>query len=277
MLKIVVDSGCDLNKKIVDCGFEFEQVPLSLNIDGTTYIDNKNLDIDSYLTAMENSPNPILSAAPSPEAFYNAFKGANEIYCVTISSGMSGSYNSAVVARDMFLEDFPDAKVYVIDSRLATSGETTIVCKLIDRLHEGLRRETLMNAFNEDLDSTVCYFILESFKNLTKNGRMNPTIAKIASVMNIKPVCKGFQHDITLEHKCRGTKKAYEKLVEVVVSDHKLTELSTIYITHIQSFDAANLLKTMISERAKVKEIIINECSGLCAGYAERFGLVVGY
>ncbi len=276
MLKVVVDSGCDLNKKLLDCGFEFEQVPLSLNIDGVSYID-KNLDLDTYLTAMENSPNPIGSAAPSPEAYYKAFEGADEVYCVTISSSMSGSYNSAVVARDMFLEDFPDAKVYVIDSRLATAGETTIVCKLIDKLQDGLRGDTLISAFQKDLEETICYFILESFKNLTKNGRMSPTISRIATVMNIKPVCKGFQHDITLEHKCRGSKKAYDKLVETVVNDSRINELTTIYITHIQSFDTANLLKTMISERKKVKDIIINESTGLCASYAERYGLVIGY
>ncbi len=276
MLKLVVDSGCDLNKKITECGFEFEQVPLSLNIDGTSYID-KNLEIDSYLTAMEASPNPINSAAPSPEAFVDAFRGYDEVYCVTISSSMSGSYNSALVARDMYLEENPNAKVFVIDSRLATAGEVAVVGKLIDRLHEGLRCENLMSVFQNDLENSICYFVLESFKNLTKNGRMSPTISKIATVMNIKPICKGFQHEMTLEHKCRGTKKAHEKLIETITSDSRITELSTIYITHIQSFDAANMLKNKISERIKVKEIIINDCTGLCASYAERFGLVVSY
>ncbi len=276
MLKLVVDSGCDLNKKIVECGFAFEQVPLSLNIDGTSYID-KNLEIDSYLTAMEASPNPINSAAPSPESYVDAFRGYDEVYCVTISSDMSGSYNSAIVARDMYLEENPKAKVYVIDSRLATAGEVAVVGKLVDKLHQGLRGETLLTAFQADLEDSICYFILESFKNLTKNGRLSPTISKIATVMNIKPICKGYQHAMTLEYKCRGTKKAHDKLIEVVTTDHRLTELSTIYITHIQSFDAANLLKSMIEERVKVKEIIINECTGLCASYAERHGLVVSY
>ncbi len=276
MLKIVVDSGCDLNSIILESGFDFEQVPLSLNVDDKVFID-KNIDVEAFLSSMEGSPNLFKSAAPSPEAFCNAFDGYDEVYCVTISSLMSGSYNSAVVGRDLYLEKNPNAKVYVIDSRLATAAETTVVSKLVQQLQAGLRGPELIDVMDDLITHTICYFVLDSFQNLTKNGRLNPMISKLASVMNIKPVCKGQNHEITLEYKPRGTKKAYQKLVEVVSADKKLTDKTTVYITHIQSLDSANTIKNMILEKVKVKEIIINECTGLCAAYAERFGLVVAY
>ncbi len=276
MLKIVVDSGCDLNSVILESGFDFEQVPLSLNVDDKSFID-KNIDVEEFLTAMEGSPNLFKSAAPSPEAFANAFEGYDEVYCVTISSLMSGSYNSAVVGRDLYLEKNPNAKVYVIDSKLATAAETTVVSKLVQQLQAGLRGPELIDVMEDLINYTICYFVLDSFQNLTKNGRLNPMISKIASVMNIKPVCKGQNHEMTLEFKPRGTKKAYQKLVEVVSADKRITDKTTLYITHIQSLDAANTIKNMIAEKVKVKDIIINECTGLCAAYAERFGLVVAY
>lgn len=276
MLKIVVDSGCDLNTVITESGFEFEQVPLTLTIDDKSFVD-KNLNIEEYLTAMEKSPNIAKSAAPSPETYLNAFEGFDEIYVIAISSALSGSYNSAVVARDMYLEQNPNAKVYVIDSRLATAGETAVACKVVEKLKDGVSGDALFNMMNDIINHSSCFFILESFQNLTKNGRMNPVIAKIASVMNIKPVCKGYNHEITLEYKPRGTKKAYQKLVEAVVSDSIFSEKSTVYITHIQSLEAANTIKNLILEKVKVKDVIINECTGLCATYAERFGLVVAY
>ncbi len=277
MLKIVVDSGCDLNSVILESGFDFEQVSLSLNIDDKSFIDSTDLNIEEYLTAMENSPNIPKSAAPSPEAYANAFEGYDEVYCVTISSVLSGSYNSACVGRDLYLEKNPNAKVYVIDSKLSTAAETAVVCNLIEQLKLGFRQEELIDVMSDIITNTLCYFIMESFQNMTKTGRMNPMIAKIANVMNIKPVCKGQNHEMTLEFKPRGAKKAYQKLVEVVSADKRLTEKSTVYITHIQSLESANSLKNMILEKIKVKDIIINECTGLCATYVERFGIVVAY
>ncbi len=275
-MKIVFDSGCDINSVILESGFDFEQVPLTLNIDEKSFTD-KDINIEEYLATMEASNNPAKSAAPSPEAYANAFEGYDEVYCVTISSVMSGSYNSAVVGRDLYLEKNPKAQVHIIDSRLATAGETAVVCKLIEQLQAGNRGKELVEIMDDVINNTICYFILESFQNLTKNGRMNPMISKLASVMNIKPVCKGYNHEMTLEFKPRGTKKAYQKLVDAVTSDKKLSEKSIVYITHIQALDSANTLKNMILEKVKVKDIIINECSGLCATYAERFGLVVAY
>ncbi len=276
MLKIVVDSGCDLNSIILESGFDFEQVPLSLNVDDKVFID-KDINVEEFLTIMEGSPNLFKSAAPSPEAFCNAFEGYDEVYCVTISSLMSGSYNSAIVGRDLYLEKNPDAKVYVIDSKLATAAETTVVSKMVQQLQLGFRGPELIEIMDDLINHTICYFVLDSFQNLTKNGRLNPMISKLASVMNIKPVCKGQNHEMTLEYKPRGTKKAYQKLVEVVSSDKRISDKTILYITHIQSLDAANTIKNMISEKVKVKDIIINECTGLCAAYAERFGLVVAY
>ncbi len=277
MIKIVVDSGCDLNNVILESGFNFEQVPLSLNIEEKSFIDSRSLDIEEYLTAMEASPTVPKSAAPSPEAYANAFEGYDEVYCVTISSVLSGSYNSARVGRELYLEKNPDAKVYVIDSKLSTAAETAVVCKLIEQLKAGVHHDELIDVMADIITHTICYFIMESFQNMTKTGRMNPMISKIANVMNIKPVCKGQNHEMTLEYKPRGAKKAYQKLVDVVTTDKRLTEKSTVYITHIQSLESANSIKNMILEKVKVKDIIINECTGLCATYVERFGLVVAY
>ncbi len=276
MLKIVVDSGCDLNSLILESGFDFEQVPLALSVDDVAYID-KDLDISAFLDAMEASPNVPKSGAPSPDAFAKAFDGYDEVYCVTISSVLSGSYNSACVGRDLYLEKNPNAKVYVIDSKLSTAAETAVVCKLIEQLQAGQRGEELIKVMEDLVSDTICYFVMESFQNMTKTGRMNPMISKIANVMNIKPVCKGYNHEMTLEFKPRGAKKAYQKLVEVVTSDKRLTEKSTVYITHIQSLETANSIKAMILEKIKVKNIVINECTGLCANYVERGGLVVAY
>lgn len=276
MIKIVFDSGCDLNSVIHECGYDYARVPLTLNIDDKSFKD-KDLNIEEYLSVMEASDKPAKSAAPSPESYMDAFAEADEIYCVTISSSLSGSYNSAVVAKDLFLEKFPDKKVYIIDSRLATAGQTAIVCKLIEQLNLGLRCDDLIKSMNSIVDTSLCYFILDSFQNLTKNGRMSPMISKIASVMNIKPVCKGENHEISLVFKPRGTKRAYQKLVETVATSKNLDANSTIYITHIQSLEAAKSIKNMLHSKIKVKDIIINDCSGLCATYAERFGLVIGF
>ncbi len=276
MIKIVFDSGCDINSVLAYSGFDYEQVPLTINIGDKTFID-KDINIEEYLQTMEDYGDPAKSAAPSPEAYLEAFEGYGEIYCVTISSAFSGSHGSAMVARDMYLEKYPNAKVYIIDSKLATAGETAVACKMVGKLQDGLRGEELIEALSVDIEQTICYFILESFQNLTKNGRMNPMIAKIASVMNIKPICKGYDHEISLVLKPRGTEKAYQKLTELISSDNRLTEKSTLYITHIQSIEAATLIRKMILDKIKVKEIIINECTGLCATYAERHGLVIAY
>ncbi len=253
MIKIVADSGCDILDIFKSEDFtKFESVPLRLVVDGVEYIDDENLDVDKFLEIMENSKSGSKSAAPSPNDFLKAFGDADEVYVLTISSKLSGSYNSANIAKQMYEEEFPERTVHVFDTKSATAGQTLSVLKLNEYIKEGLSKINIIKEMENTIDKMDLYFILDKYDNLVKNGRMNPLIAKFASTLSIKPICRGENGEVALIEKARGA-KAYSKLVKLISEKEKqLNDLKSefsVVITHVKCYDTALSIKKALEEK----------------------------
>ncbi len=281
MIKIVADSGCDILDVFRSEEFtKFESVPLKLIVDDVEYIDDETLDVDKFLEIMEKSKSGSKSAAPSPHDYLKAFGDAEEIYVVTISSKLSGSYNAANVAKQMYEEEFPNRTVHVFDTKSATAGQTLTVLKLNEYIKNELPKINIIQEVNKTIDRINLYFILNKYDNLVKNGRMNPFIAKFASSLSIKPICAAQDGEIALVEKARGS-KAYSKLVKLIsekeqqINDIK-SEFSVV-ITNVKCKEIAENIKKALEEKVKIKDIHIVEPTCLCANYGERNGIMVSF
>ncbi len=278
MPKIIVDSGCDLTETMKEkIGIDIESVPLNLQLDDKVFVDDDCLDVEDYLVKMENCPTMAKTSAPSPELFLEKFMGKDSVFAVTISSYLSGSYSSAMLAKDLYLEKLGQKFIHVFDSLSASAGETIIALKINELVKANFSDLEIVENVNKFIDSMKTYFILDKYDTLIKSGRMNPYVAKLASILNIKPICGGIKGKIELVDKARGQSKAFAKLIDLIAKDEKTIDTRVLGITHVKCAERALAFKEEVSKRLNFKEIIIMNATGLCTTYANRGGLIVCY
>lgn len=274
--KIITDSGCDLNKELID-NENIDRAPFILELGDTIVTDSLELDAKQYLIDMENYKGVPKSAAPSPQYFYDTFKEAQESFAVTISSKLSGSYNSAISAKNMILDEFKDKAIHIFDSKTACAGQTLVVMKLNELVEKGLDFDSIVTNINEFIEQMKTLFIIKNFDNFAKSGRVSPYIAGLAKLLSITAVCNAKDGEIDITDKARGYKNAFNKLCNIVTNSEIDFSERVLSITHVEAPELALEFKDAVSKKVSFKEIVIQEASGLCTNYAARGGIVIAY
>lgn len=275
--KIIVDSSCELPEKYVEDA-HFCSIPFGLEIDGTHLTDDKSLDVEHLLHLIAASPKCPKSSCPSPQLFMEHMDcEAERIYIVTISSQLSGCYNSAVLAKNMFSEKNPDKKIVVIDSQSASCGETQIALLARELEEAGKSFEEISEALIEYRDAMQTSFVLDNIETLRKNGRLSRVKALVATSLNIKPVLGADKGTIVQVGQGIGIKKALNKLVDVIIKNGGDLEKKRVIITHCNNLKRAEDVKKMIQEKVNVPNIMIMATRGLSSLYANDGGIIVTY
>ena len=271
--KIVADSSANL------MGLQeisFDVAPLKIITAEKEFVDDRNLDLEAMIDFFSIYKDKSQTSCPNPEDWLKAFGDAEDIFCVTITSGLSGSYNAACIAKNMYEEANPDRRVYVIDSLSAGPELTLIVEKLEELIRQGKTYEEICTVMPDYARKTGLLFMLESLNNFAANGRVSPAVAKIAGVLGIRIVGKA--SDVgTLEptDKCRGEVKSLTTILKHL-KEHGLKD-GKVQIAHCRNETAAQTLKQMIAAELPNVTVKIGKNLGLCSYYAERGGLLVGY
>lgn len=277
MKKIIADSSCDiasLDKEYKNVSFE--RVPLTIMIERTSYVDDFNLDINLMMQHMETYKGKSSTACPSPFAWVEASKDADEVFFVTITSGLSGSYNSALVAKDMIEEIDPSKKIYVVDSLATSSKNVLIIHKLAELLEKGVPFEEICGIIENYKNNTKLNFILFSIDNLVKNGRVGKITGIAASALNINLIGEA-SGEGTLTPLCKG--RGLTKSLNLLLNTMKMENYNggKVVIAHaFNEFGAIKLKENILTDYPKA-DISIIKCSGLCSYYSERNGILVGY
>lgn len=272
-IKIVTDSSSDVPSL---SGVELASTPLKIITEEREFIDNDALDIAEMVTYLEKYKGRSSSACPSPNDFLNAFGDAEEVYCVTITSGLSGCYNAAVAAKKIYEEENPTRRVLVIDS-LSTGPEMALIIeKLRAFILEGKSFEEIEKGITKYKKKTGLLFMLESMKNLANNGRVSRLTAKLAGVMSIRVIgIASDKGELAPLDKPRGSKLALTRILS------HLEALGyrggKLHIAHCFNHSFANELKDKLIAKFPKAEIAVRACRGLCSFYAEKGGLLVGF
>ena len=187
--KIVADSGCDYRQLATPAiDTEFVSVPLTIQVADQVFIDDANLDIDHMMETMYATSEASKSACPSPDDYLRAFEGAKHIFVVTITGTLSGSHNSAQLAKNIYLEEHPDTQIHVIDT-LSAGGEVDLIVEKINSLiDQGLSYEEIVEAITAYQEKTKLLFVLAKVDNLVKNGRLSKLIGTVVGLLNIRMV-----------------------------------------------------------------------------------------
>lgn len=276
-VKIVVDSGCDLTDKLKK-EINIESAPLILQLGDKVFVDDENLDVKQYIKEMAESEVPPKTSCPSPEDYMKRYAGTESTFVVTLSSALSGSYNSAVLAKDTFLEEVGNKFIHVFDSLSASGGETLIAIKINELAKLNLTDMEIVDKVASYIKEMKTFFLLESLEHLVKAGRIKPLVARVATMFGIKPIM-GAEEDgnIKLVEKARGYKKAFIRLVETIGEQGRDLENKVLAIAHCNCMDRAMQFKDEVLKRYKFKDIIILEMGGLASTYADDGGLVIAF
>jgi DegV family protein with EDD domain len=276
--KIVGDSSCDVTKEMEET-LNIAIAPLTFNLDGVEYVDDDNLDLDNYLKKIDQSSNVPKSACPSIQDYLDHFEGDYEcVFGVTISAELSGSYNSAMNAKAMYLEKYPNRKVHIFNSRGASTMEVLIALKVVELAEAGKEFEEIVTLVEAYIEEAKVLFVLDKIDTLEKNGRMSSMKAKIVRALNLKLILMANQEgNIDMLDKARGTKKALKKMVEDMAKTGTVTGNKILAISHCNCLDRAEYVKELASEMYDFKDIIILKMRGLSSTYANEGGIIISY
>lgn len=272
--KIVSDSAANLLKLKSD--IPYARVPLTISTAEREFVDDESLDIKDMLHYLKAYKGKSGSACPSVAAWLEAFGDAENVFAVAITSGLSGSYNSACVAKEEYETTHPGRKVHVIDTLSAGAEMSLVIEKIEELIQQGKTFEAICEEVRIYREHTGLLFSLESLKNLANNGRVSPVIARLAGTLGICVVGKASEQG-TLEQlsKCRGEKKAlltlYKYMKDLGYAGGK------VRIDHCLNEKAAEQLKSMILEEYPGAGVEVDITRGLCSFYAEIEGMLIGF
>lgn len=274
--KIVIDSCGELMDEWKK-DERIESIPLTLMVGSDSIIDDETFDQKEFLRKVAECPECPKSACPSPERYMRAYQcEAEHVYAVTLSAELSGSYNSAVLGRNLYMEEHGDKKIHVFNSRSASVGETLIALKIQECEDAGLSFEEVVKSVEEYIDSQNTYFVLENLETLRKNGRLSKTKALVASALKIKPVMGSTDEgNICQLGQARGMNKALIKMVDLIVERCVNSSEKTLAISHCNCAARAQILKEAIQEKMDPARIIVLETAGVSSMYANDGGVIV--
>ena len=273
--KIVVDSSSNLTSDYIkDDEVGFAVAPLTIRVGGKEYVDNDTVDVDELLDNTMKSEEAGKTSCPSPQDFLNTYEDAEHVIVVTISSKLSGSYNSAVLAKNMSAN--PD-NVHVIDSKLVAGAIRIVANKAYELIKKGLEYTEICKKLDDYSKTVNLLFVLDKFDNLVKNGRMNKVLAFVATMINIKPLCYGEDGETKIKEKIRSLQGVFKRLVVNVGKFCENTKGRICVILHTNSLENAKILKALIEQTYEFDEVIIENNRGLCAFYSLNGGIIVSF
>ncbi len=273
--RLIADSCADFTpEKKEQTGVRL--VPLTLTIGNENFVDDESFCQKTFLNKMKTSEECPRSACPSPERYMREFEGADEIFVVTLSEALSGSYHSALLAKQLYQEEHPEVKIEVVDSKSASVGESLLILKLHSLLEKFSFEETAKRiaVFRDHMQTK---FVLEDLEVFRKNGRLTNVQALLCSALNIKPLLAGENGQIVKIDQARGVERTLKKLVEHLAADVKEATTKTLAIAHCNHPARAEAVRQMIMSRVPFYECMIVNTAGVSTMYANEGGIIVAY
>ena len=274
---IVCDSCTDLTEEDLKKGC-YTLVPLTLLVDGEEIIDDETFDQADFLAKVAASKESVKSACPAPESYMEAYSKADDIYVVTLSAELSGSYNSAVLGKNLYEEENGTKNIHVVNSRGAATTQVLIARKLNEYASQGMPFEEVVDKIEEYTTSLRTYFVLETLEVLRKNGRLSRLSATIAGALNIKPVMIGTRDGVIQKAaQARGMKKALAKMVEHMGCEGRDLTRRQFVISHCNCYERAVYVKELIKKHLHAEDVDIVDTKGVSSLYACDGGIIVSY
>ncbi len=276
-MKIVADSSCDLTPEL-EKELDITLVPLTIRVGEQSFRDDKDLNLYSMMSAIKNYDKAAQSSCPSPQDFIDAFGEAKTVFVVTMTAALSGTYNSAMKARDLFLEESEDNFVHIFDSKGSSVKETMIALKIKELINLNLNEHEIVEKTQHYIDNMKYLFQLGSLDTMIKNGRISKLKGMIANVLNIRPIlCSSPEGEVELVENVRSEKKTMRRLVQLIGEMGSNFEDKILGISHCFASEKAEYLKKEIESIYPFKKVIIVPMAGLSSLYTNEDGITIAF
>ncbi|MEG1153179.1 MAG: DegV family protein [Ruthenibacterium sp.] len=279
-IQIIADTSCDLTPALANV-LRVSLVSFKLSIGADTFIDDASLDVKQLIATMKAYKGAAATACPSPDDFATYMRKTKESVVVTISSHLSGCYNSAMVARDMVLEEDPTRKIHVFDSESASAGETRVALLLRDMIDADLPFEEIVTRGTAFIATMRTRFVLEDLGNLIKNGRISKAAGLLGTMLNLRPIMSEDGHgEIVCLEKVRGTQNSMRRLVEIIAetTQNLAKGSTTMVLSYCNCVErATELKKDILAKCTAFDKIIMVPTAGLSTVYANDGGVILAY
>lgn len=273
--KIIADSCCEFPEEYRNDD-RFVNIPLGLEVNGEYIPDDETFDQKSFLKKVAESPKCPRSCCPSPEKYLRAYEtDADYVFVFTLTSKLSGSYNSAVVAKSLYEEQHEPKKIFICDSYSASVGELQLALKAAKWCEEGMVFEEICRKLMEFRDRMKLYFVLDNLETLRKNGRITNVKSLVASTLSIKPIMGAKDGEIVQLGKAVGMKKALTKIVDMICSEIGEARDRTLMISQCNCPERAEIVRKLLAERCSFREIRVLEMAGVSTMYANDGGVII--
>ncbi len=277
--RVVIDSCGELPENLRGDD-RIVSVPLGLQVGDVFFVDDEKLNTKillEHIAAYEGCPK---SSCPSPDAYMEAYHcDAERVYVITLTSKLSGSYNAAVLGKNLYEETYGEKQIYVLDSLSASSGMTNMLLEIFRLEENGLAFDEIIECIEKFRDERILYFVLDNLETLRKNGRLSGLKAALATTMKIKPICKAIEGEVAQAGQAIGNRKALSKMVEMALEDvekaGKKPEECNLIISNCNCPERAELVKNMFMAKGQYKAIYMNDMGGLSSLYANDGGIIV--
>ena len=269
--RIVCDSSCN----ILTLDDNYATVPMKVTAD-REYVDDADLDLAEMVEGLRNHNGKSGSACPNVGEWLDAFGDAEYVCGITITKHLSGSYNAAQQAAQIYMENHPGRVAYIFDS-LSTGPEMMMLVEKIRQCEAGGDDfETMKQKVLEYHNHVHTLFCLESMMNLARNGRVPMAVAKIAGMLGIRVVGDVEKGQITPVHKPRGAKKATQALMDMI-RERGFADGNQIRVAHCFGEEAASDLRNAVLAEYPNARVLVETTGALCSFYAEAGGMVIGF
>lgn len=273
--RIIIDSCGDLTPEM-KADEHIVSVPLTLRVGDAEIIDDETFDQKDFLAKVAACEECPKSACPSPDSYLRACQDADRVYIVTLSSELSGSYNSALLAARMFEDEHPGGKCHVFNSRSASVGQTLIGLHIRDLEKMGASFEEVIAGTEAYIEQQHTYFVLDNLDTLRKNGRLSRIKAFMASALKIKPVMGSTPEGAIAQlDQTRGANKALKLMCTIAAKDVRPGSVRRAAVAHCNCEERGVLVAEEIKRLLLIPEVIVVPAAGVTSMYANDGGVVL--
>lgn len=275
MIKIITDSSADLPEELIK-KYDITIVPLTITIDGKDYLETIDLTPKDFFQKMQSTDELPKTSQPSPAVFakaFSAFDEGTDLLCLTISSGLSGTYQSACLGKEL-----AGSNVVVFDTLAGSLSHGLQIIKAAELANQGSSLEEILAELTAYRDNMNILVLLQTLENIVKGGRLSKFQGSVAKLLNIKVILDRVEGGkVEVLEKIRGTKKFQKRIFELIEERRTDFSKTTFGITHTGNIEEAELLKQELIQRFQPKEVIVNYMGATMGTYAGKDGMILSF
>ena len=277
MIQIITDSSADLPTELIE-KYDIHVVPLTVNIDGKEYLDGIELSSQEFYKKMATAKTLPKTSQPPAATFIKTFQNLTskgELLCINISSKLSGTYQTACLAKEMSGID-----VTVFDTWAATLGQGLQVIKAAMLAEKGFSCTEIVDKLTQYRNNMTILILLDTLENIVKGGRLSKFQGSLAKLLNIKVLLAGVEGAVVMMERMHGRKKALQRVMEIIndkVQETKEIPTNMFSISHCNNIKDAEFLKNQIMEKYRPCDVIVNDMGTTIATYAGQGGMVISF